>query len=135
MVKVNGHITPASRWVFQQLHDITLPTAVQVRHRCDNPPCVNWRHLLPGSAADNSRDMVERGRHRNGSAWVTIIPARVVENILLDRIIERATYRELGERYGVSDSYVHKIVNGLCRREITSRWVAQSAPDSHGEMT
>jgi hypothetical protein len=38
----------------------------QILHTCDNPPCVNSRHLYAGTNDDNIRDKVDRGRHRNG---------------------------------------------------------------------
>lgn len=33
-----------------------------IRHTCDNRGCVNPRHLLAGTAADNTGDMIRRGR-------------------------------------------------------------------------
>lgn len=34
-----------------------------VRHTCDNPSCVNPKHLVKGTEADNSIDCVKRNRH------------------------------------------------------------------------
>jgi hypothetical protein len=36
----------------------------QIRHDCDNPPCVNPAHLRAGSAKDNTADALARGRRR-----------------------------------------------------------------------
>ena len=41
-----------------------IPVDNLIRHACDTPLCVQpWLHLLPGTHADNNRDMMERGRH------------------------------------------------------------------------
>ncbi len=39
-----------------------VPTGLCVLHHCDNPPCVRRSHLFRGTRADNSADMVAKGR-------------------------------------------------------------------------
>jgi hypothetical protein len=67
-VQVDGRTRElmAHRVVYEHHHGPLAPE-LQVRHRCDNPPCVEIAHLLPGTALDNSQDMVERARGRKGA--------------------------------------------------------------------
>ena len=34
-----------------------------VRHTCDEPACVNPKHLIKGTQKENVRDAIERNRH------------------------------------------------------------------------
>lgn len=51
----------AHRIAYALSHGGVTPADLIVRHRCDNPPCVNPAHLELGTIADNLRDWRERG--------------------------------------------------------------------------
>ena len=86
-----------------------------VRHKCDNPCCVEITHLEGGIQADNVRDMDERGRRVNA-------PHHGVENgraklnetqVLAIRHIYKAGFHsqsKIGLMFGVTQNLVSKIV-------------------------
>lgn len=68
---VRGATKIAHRWAWMLANGTEVPDGLLVLHRCDNPPCCNPGHLWLGTAADNSADMVLKGRSHTGRKQVT----------------------------------------------------------------
>ena len=56
----NKHIR-AHRFSFE-LHYGSFDTSLHVLHKCDNPRCVNPKHLFLGTHAQNMKDRNQKGR-------------------------------------------------------------------------
>ncbi len=66
VIGIAGHRTSVAHRVAYELQIGPIPPGMMVLHHCDNPPCVRGDHLFIGSKADNSADMIKKGRH-----WAT----------------------------------------------------------------
>lgn len=59
--RVNGKLYRAPRLAYQ-IFTGKIPTLF-ILHTCDNPSCVNPKHLFEGTNQDNMKDMVAKGRN------------------------------------------------------------------------
>ncbi len=64
-VSLGGQVFLAHR-VAYFLANGECPTDLLIRHTCHNHRCCNPSHLISGSSADNSQDMVDHGRSTRG---------------------------------------------------------------------
>jgi len=86
---------------------------LEVRHKCDNPRCINPLHLEIGTHADNMNDMKVRGRaprgSRSGNAKMTWDSVRELRKLYATG---NYTQMQLAVRFNISSSQVGYIVGG-----------------------
>jgi len=91
-----------------------IPDGAWILHACDNPACCNPLHLGAGTPSENSQQRDARGRRvilrGEDTSWNRLTKTDVLEIRRLYRSTD-LTQRELGERFGVSQSSVSNIVN------------------------
>lgn len=119
-IKVRDKLQRAHRVAYWLTHGVWPPV---VRHTCDNPPCCNPAHLLPGTQSENRQDMYDRGRASGGRTsrrGADHPMAKLTQDDVAEIIRRRATgetYRSLGAAFGIAASQAYRIVVG-------QRWAA-----------
>lgn len=110
----DGRMDQVHRAVWELEHG-QIPDGMVVRHRCDNPSCVNPAHLELGSVADNNRDRDERGRHiplpgmKNGNAKLTREEAVEIRRLAGEG---RISQKRIAQMFGTSQGNVSLIHRG-----------------------
>lgn len=78
------------------------PEGLFVCHSCDNPPCVNPRHLFLGTHVINMNDCTKKGRRKHRFTDEEVREIRSLYPTL--------TLNQLGTRYKVSDVTIFHII-------------------------
>lgn len=80
-----------------------------ILHKCDNPPCVNPKHLFIGTTQDNVDDKIGKGRQLHGEkhtnaklTWNQVQQIRKYSGMI--------TYREFSRVFGVHYSVIGDII-------------------------
>jgi hypothetical protein len=84
------------------------PGNLEVCHSCDNPACVNPRHLFLATHAANVLDMNRKGRQARGEQKSPLSE----EQVLAIRRGGRRRLSDLSARYGVSISCIERVATG-----------------------
>jgi hypothetical protein len=107
----------AHRVVYEALVG-SIPEGLFLRHSCDNPPCCNPAHLIPGTAKDNAGDMVSRERQCRGSKNHS---AKLDEETVLKIRREHKqgrTNKELAAEYGLTPTPMSQLLRGITWRHV-----------------
>lgn len=107
-----GKVRKASRIAYELAYG-NCPDDLDVMHLCDNPPCVNPKHLRLGTHKDNMDDRDKKGRlnpQRNEQhRWCKL------SNVKVEEIRQRysaggISQQQLGIENGIGQSQVSRIV-------------------------
>lgn len=118
MVKGENGFRPVRAHRFSyQLHYGKIPKGegfhgTCILHHCDNPPCVNPKHLFPGTNRENIDDMKKKGRtadrrgEKSGRAKLTWNDVRMIREIGRNN-----TQSAITKIFKVDRSIISEIIN------------------------
>jgi hypothetical protein len=117
VLRVDGRSRTAHRVIYEAFRG-PIPPGRLIRHLCHRRNCLEPSHLVDGSPAENSRDMVEAGRSARGTMnpKAKLTPRRV-------RAIRReasrgSTWTSLARRFDVS-----RQAASMAGRRVTWAWL------------
>jgi hypothetical protein len=95
--------------VSYELHVGPIPDGLFILHSCDNRPCVNPKHLRPGTFEDNMKDRQDRLRtpHGEGKKQSKLTDEKVRQ--IRRSAAEGVDDKELAQRFGVTPSNIYAV--------------------------
>lgn len=108
IVNINGKSQQAHRASYQ-ISVGEIPQGLCVCHTCDNPPCVNPKHLFIGTHAENRRNAATKGRLPRGEnhSQAKLLKEDVIAIVKL--LALGKSHSVIGKRFEVSAAMIGHI--------------------------
>lgn len=107
-INIDGHTFQAHR-VSYFIYNGEIPDGMIVCHSCDNPSCVNPKHLFLGTHKINTQDKISKGRCPIGESISKLKECEVLE--IRRYAALHIPRRLIAKMFGIGPTNVTNIVN------------------------
>ena len=121
VVRIDGDQGLAHRAAWRIHHGRDIPSGKSICHTCDNPSCVNPKHLFIGEHADNMKDMAKKGRRAgigvgscNGNSKLNESQVKEIKS----KLAKGARRKALSEEYNICLSMIDRIIDGKAWKHV-----------------
>lgn len=97
--------------VSYEIHKGEIPAGLVVMHTCDNPKCVNPKHLVLGTYKDNTQDMLQKGRRKAYRAFGENNPVSklTLEQAKFIKANPELGHKQIADMFGVSPNCIRGV--------------------------
>lgn len=109
----------AHRYSYELHNNVLPPPSLVVCHSCDNPACVNPKHLFLSTTQGNVKDRVSKNRTASGeNHHNSKLTKEQVLEIRKEYTERKSGYKKLGEKYGVCKATLREIIKRKIHKSI-----------------